>query len=244
MPDLLEGHTVTRYDGELNHLHLLVLEMGGLVLDQCNQALLALRKEDLELAQHVIGRETEVDALEVKLDRDLWSEVGRRAPVARDLRAVMAFSKAATDLERIGDEAARVAHTCLSMYSDESPRPSPKLMRDVFAMGRLATTLLRDAIGLIDSLDATTAQPLLDRHAELDAEFQSSLRRISTFILQDARNVGHAVSTVALVRSFERIGDHAGNLVEYVVYLVRGDDVRHSNNGSGHDTQNASPPSD
>ena len=228
MPDLLEGHTVTRYDGELNHLHLLLLEMGGLVLDQCNQALTALRNEDLELAQYVIRRETDVDALEIKLDSDIWWEIGRRAPVARDLRAVMAFSKAATDLERVGDEAARIAHTCLTIYGDEVPRPSLNLMRDVFGMGRLAIELLHDSVGLLDSLDAKAAHALLERHSELDTEFQSSLRRVSTFILEDARNVGHAIGTVALVRSFERIGDHGSNLAEYVIYLVRGDDIRHS----------------
>ena len=228
MPDLLEGHTVTRFDGELNHLHLLLLEMGGLAVDQCNQALSALRDEDLELAQYVIQRETDVDALELKLDGDIWWEVGRRAPVARDLRAVMAFSKVATDLERVGDEAARIAHTCLTIYGDEVPRPSLNLMRDVFGMGRLAIELLNDSVGLLDSLDAKAAHVLLARHSELDTEFQSSLRRVSTFILEDARNVGHAIGTVALVRSFERIGDHASNLAEYVIYLVRGDDVRHA----------------
>lgn len=228
MPDFVEGHTVTRFDGELNHLHLLVLEMGGLVLDQCNQALLALENEDMELAEHVMQREHEVDALELKLDSDIWWEVGRRAPVARDLRLVMSFSKAATDLERIGDEAARIAHTSLSLYNNETLRPSQNLMRDVYLMGRTANALLREAIGLLDSLDARAAKALLDRHSDLDAEFQSSLRRVSTFILEDARNVGHAISTVLLIRALERIGAHACNLAEYVIFLVRGDDVRHA----------------
>lgn len=231
MPDFLEGHTVTHYDGELNHLHMLVLEMGGLVLDQCNQALLALENEESDRAQHVIRREHEVDALELKLDSEIWWEIGRRNPVARDLRAVMAFSKAATDLERVGDEATRIAHTCLSIFNDEAPRPRQSLMRDVYVMGRLAIAMLRDALALLDSLDARAAEALLDRHSELDNEFQSSLRRTSTFILEDARNVGHAISTVALVRAFERIGDHARNLAEYIVYLVRGEDVRHPSGG-------------
>lgn len=241
MPDFVEGHTVTRFDGELNHLHLLVLEMGGLVLDQCNQALLALESEDIDLAEHVIQREHEVDALELKLDSEIWWEVGRRAPVARDLRLVMAFSKAATDLERVGDEAARVAHICLSIYDNETPRPSYNLMRDVHVMGRTAMALLREGIGLLDSLDAAAAKSLLDRQTELDAEFQSSLRRVSTFILEDARNVGHAISTVLLVRALERVGAHACNLAEYVIFLVRGDDVRHTGEAATSGNESDSP---
>lgn len=228
MSEFLEGHTVRRYDGELNSLHLLVLEMGGLVLDQCRSALEALNTGDLEASRRVLARESQVDALELRLDDNVWWVVGRRGPVARDLRVVMAFSKAVTDLERIGDEAVRIAHTTLAVYDDEVRRPSRKLLRDVHTMGKLAICMLQDAISLYDSFDLTTAKGLLRRHADLDAEFQSSLRRLSTFILEDARNVGHAINTVLLVKALERIGDHARNLAEYVIYLIRGEDVRHA----------------
>lgn len=227
MSEFLEGHTVKRYDGELNYLHLLVLEMGGLVLQQCRLALDAFKAGEIDLAREVIRRESEVDALELRLDDDVWWEVGRRGPVARDLRAVMAFSKAVTDLERIGDEAARIAHITVEICGKEAPQPSPRLMRDVHTMGKLAVGMLQEAVKLFDSFDVEAARMLLGRNAELDAEFQSSLRRISTFILEDARNVGHAVSAVVLVKSLERIGDHARNLAEYLIYLVRGEDVRH-----------------
>jgi phosphate transport system protein len=227
MEGFLEGHTLRRYDGELNHLHLLVLEMGGLVIEQCLLALDALKGGDLDAAREVIRRETRVDALELRLDDDVWWEVGRRGPVARDLRAVMTFSKAVTDLERIGDEAARIAHITLDIYNPEAPQPSPRLMRDVQTMGKLAVGMLREAVGLFDSFDEPAARALLQRSPDLDAEFQSSLRRVTTFILEDARNVGHAVSVVVLVKSLERIGDHARNLAEYVIYLIRGEDVRH-----------------
>ncbi|MCL4798996.1 MAG: phosphate signaling complex protein PhoU [Burkholderiales bacterium] len=226
MSEILEGHTVSRYDGELNTAHLQVLEMGGLVLDQCRQALEALKTGDLEAARHVLARERQVDSLELKLDETVWWVVGRRGPVARDLRAVMAFSKAVTDFERIGDEAARIAHATLAVYDDEIRRPSRKLLRDVQTMGRLALGMLADAVALYDTFELAGAEALVQRHHELDAEFQSSLRRLSTFILEDARNVGHAVNAVLLVKSLERIGDHARNLAEYVVHLVRGDDGR------------------
>jgi phosphate transport system protein len=139
----------------------------------------------------------------------------------------MAFSKAVTDLERIGDEAVRIAHTTVAVYDDEVRRPSRKLMRDVQTMGKLAIGMLQDAVSIYDTYDLAVAEGLLRRHAELDMEFQSSLRRLSTFILEDARNVGHAINTVLLVKALERIGDHARNLAEYVIYLVQGDDVRH-----------------
>jgi phosphate transport system protein len=226
MSEILEGHTLRRYDGELNTLHLLVLEMGGLVLDQCQLALEALKRGNLEDTRRVLARETEVDGLEIKLDEEVWSVVSRRAPVARDLRVVMAFSKAATDLERIGDEAARIAGTTLAVYDDEMRRPSRKLMRDVQTMGKLAIGMLRDAVALFDSFDLAMAEGLIRRHADLDAEFQSSLRRLTTFILEDARNVGHAINVVLLVKALERIGDQARNLAEYIIYLVRGEDVR------------------
>lgn len=227
MSEILEGHTVRRYDGELNSLHMLVLEMGGLVLDQCRLALEALKTGDLDAAQKVLARENQVDALELRLDDNVWWVVGRRGPVARDLRVVMAFSKAVTDLERIGDEAVRIAHTTVAVYDDEVRRPSRKLMRDVQTMGKLAIGMLQDAVSIYDTYDLAVAEGLLRRHAELDMEFQSSLRRLSTFILEDARNVGHAINTVLLVKALERIGDHARNLAEYVIYLVQGDDVRH-----------------
>jgi len=228
LSEILEGHTVRRYDGELNTLHLLVLEMGGLVLDQCKLALESLKTGDLEATRRVLSREAQVDALELKLDDNVWWVVGRRGPVARDLRVVMAFSKAITDLERIGDEAARIANTTLSVYDDEVRRPSRKLLRDVHTMGKIAIGMLQDAVALYDTYDLASAEGLLRRHAELDVEFQSSLRRLSTFILEDARNVGHAINAVLLVKAVERIGDHARNLAEYVIYLVRGEDVRHS----------------
>jgi phosphate transport system protein len=226
MSQIFEGHTVRRYDGELNTLHLLVLEMGGLVVDQCQLAIESLKTGNLEGTRRVLARETEVDGLESKLDEEIWSVVSRRAPVARDLRVVMAFSKAATDLERIGDEAARIAGTTLAVYDDEIRRPSRKLMRDVQTMGKLALGMLRDAVALYDSFDLPLADSLIRRHGDLDAEFQSSLRRLSTFILEDARNVGNAINVVLLVKALERIGDQARNLAEYVIYLVRGEDVR------------------
>ena len=227
MTHSLEGHTVHRYDGELNNLHLRVLEMGGLVLDQVRHALRALQDKDTSFANTVLEREHEVDDLELAIDDDVITMIAKRGPVARDLRIIMSISKTITDLERIGDEAARIGHIAKAIYESERSAPSGHLMRDVIKMAQLGVEMLQEALEAFDSLDATHARALVCRENELDLEFQSSLRRLATFLLEDARNVGHAIHIVLLIKCIERIGDHARNIAEYIIYMVRGEDVRH-----------------
>jgi len=227
--EYLEGHIVRRYDGELTNLNLMVLEMGGLAIAQCREALAALQAGNVDLARQVLAREDQVDALELELDENIWWLVGQRAPVGRDLRVVVAVSKAVTDLERVGDEAARIARSVKAIYGDarERRRPGDKLLRDVQSMGRIALKVLEEALALYDNFDADKARALIERDRELDEEFAASLRRVSTFLLEDARNVGHVVEVVMMAKALERIGDHARNLAEYVVYLIGGTDIRH-----------------
>lgn len=227
MSQPMEGHTVRRYDGELSNLHYLVLQMGGLVIDQTRNAVDALRKKDVKAAHAVTEREPEVDELELKADDEIASVLARRGPMARDLRIVIALSKTVTDLERVGDEAARIAYVVSNMYDSNKGGPSKALLRDVRAMGKLALQKLQDGLDVIDNLDAERAEALLADMDELDEEFQGSLRRLTTFVLEDARNVGHAINLTLVLKALERIGEHAGNLAEYVVYLIRGQDVRH-----------------
>jgi phosphate transport system protein len=153
--------------------------------------------------------------------------MAKRSPVARDLRLIMSISRTVTDLERIGDEAARIAHLAHNLYEAERSQPSRHLMRDVITMGALAMEMLQESLQSFDSLNATHARALVCRENELDIEFQSSLRRLATFLLEDARNVGHAIYIVLLTKAMERIGDHARNIAEYVIYMVQGEDVRH-----------------
>jgi phosphate transport system protein len=227
MSQPLEGHTVHRYDGELNTLHLTMVKMAGLVLDQSRLAVQALRSKDLPLAYEVIEREQDVDALELEIDQEILSLIARRGPVAGDLRVLMSFSKAVTDLERIGDEAARIAHLTVSIYDNERSDPSSTLLRDISSMGTLAISTLEKSIEVFDTLDANGAEALANADDELDEEFQSGLRRLATFILEDARNLGHAIHITVILKALERIGDHATNLAEHVVFLLRGKDIRH-----------------
>jgi phosphate transport system protein len=223
----MEGHIVRRYDSELSHAHLLVLELGGLVLNQTELALQALWERNPAAADTVIKREPEVDALELKADEEIVSVIARRAPMARDLRILMSISKAVTDLERIGDEAARIAAITLARYNKDSGDPSVNLLRDIHTMGKVVVEVLQEALQVFDALDVERAEALIARQTELGVEFQSALRRLTTFLLEDARNVGHTINVVLVLKGLLRIGDYAISLAQYTVYLLRGEDVRH-----------------
>jgi phosphate transport system protein len=223
----LEGHTFQRYDGELNHVHLTLLEMGGLVTDQVREALDSIKYQDLEKACYVCEREYQVDALEKKIDSHITAVLAKRGPVARDLRGLMAFSKAVTDLERIGNEALRIASISKIIYGNDVNKPGSNLLHDVHAMGNVVYTQLQESLNFFDELDFARAEILLNARSHLDEEFEVGLRRLTTYVMEDSRNVGHVINIVLVLKSLERIGDHAHNLAEYVVYLVSGEDVRH-----------------
>jgi phosphate transport system protein len=169
--------------------------------------------------------------MELKIDDDVVTVIATRGPVAGDLRVIMSISKAIIDLERTADEAARIANLAKAMYESERSQPSTHLMRDVTTMGQLAFEMLQESVESFDTLDAERARALVCSENVLDLEFQSSLRRLATFLLEDARNVGHAIQIVLLTKSIERIGDHARSIAEYVIYMVHGEDVRHHHAG-------------
>ncbi len=223
----IEGHTMRRFDGELHHLHNLLLQMGGLVQNQFELALQALREKELQLADKVIARDRDLNDLEVKADEEVISVIARRTPVARDLRTVMSFSKVITDLERMGDEVVRIADLTYSLYENDGPGPGTQMMRDVHGMGRMCGEMVQAALRMLDSLDVESADELRAHQLELDSEFQSSVRRLATFIMEDARNVGNSIKVVLVLKSLDRIGDHATNIVEHVYFLAKGKDIRH-----------------
>lgn len=228
MATRLEGHTFRRFDGELYRLHTEILQMAGLVYDQVQMALESFQQQDLDIVRVVNERESQVDASEKSIDSTITEILAKRSPVARDLRAVMAFSKAVTDLERLGDEAAKIAYIATTLYNNEHTNPSNYLLRDISVMGKLACALLKEAIEILDVLDLERAEKLLNSHDDLDEEFQAGLRRLTTYVLEDARNVGHIINIVLVMKSLIRIGEHARNLAEYVVYMVSGEDIRHA----------------
>lgn len=222
-----QEHTVKRFDQELEHLQSLVMGMGGLVEDQISQAIHALHEEDLSLAREVIARDHKVNALEVKIDEEITHMIALRQPMASDLRMILSLSKAVTDLERIGDEAEKIARMSVHLHEDRGSAPNARLLRDIHNMAQLASRMLRTSLDALARLD--TERALQNSHGddELDNQFRDALRRLITFMMEDPRTIGHAIDVLFIVKALERIGDHAKNISEYVIFLVEGKDIRH-----------------
>lgn len=223
----MEEHTVKRFDRELSELNSLVLRMGGLVQDQIATAMEALREGDPEAARNLITRDHVVNFMDVEADKRSVNLLALRQPMGRDLRMIMSLGKTVSDLERIGDEAKRIARMTIHMYESAGSQPGSGLLRDTRSMSRLAAAMLRDALDALARLDVDLAIEVAKGDSELDSEFRSALRRLATYIMEDSRNVGHAIDATFILRSLERIGDHAKNIAEYVIFLVKGKDVRH-----------------
>ncbi len=225
---MTEGHIFKRYDGELNYLHHLVLEMGGLVASQVQDALEAFKSRDPVLAQKVVDLDGEVDRLEVNADDEIVQLLAKRCPVSSDLRLVIAVSKSVSDLERIGDEAVRIAGLVIQLFGERRlGDPNSKMLRDVDRMGCMALLSLRQAVEVFDVWDEAKALRVIATHREMDDEFQSDLRHLLTYVLEDTRNIGYAIGVVLVIKALERIGHHAQNLAEYAIFQVRGEDIRH-----------------
>jgi phosphate transport system protein len=226
MVDPIEGHTIKRYDGELNQLHHLLLEMGERVLAQLREALAAFNERDLRKAQQVVASDHLIDQMEVQADDEVVKLLARRAPLGGDLRLVIAVSKGISDLERIGDEAVRIAGLVIHLFGQEGSDPGRQLLRDVNRMADIALRALQDSLKVCEDWDEKKARQVIDDYRELDEEFQSDLRRLMTYVMEDARNVGYAITVVLVIKSLERIGHHAQSLAEYVVFQVKGENVR------------------
>jgi phosphate transport system protein len=222
------GHTVRQFDTELEELRALVLKMGKLVSQQIRDALDGLLEDKVAIAKMVQRREDWVDAMEVEADDRIVDLLVKRQPVGPDLRAILSLGKSVRDLERMGDEAERIARAALDSH-ERSPgfKPSTELLRDVAPMGVLAIELVEGSLRALTQLDVDEAVRVTRRDDELDGNFRAALRRLATFIMEDSRTVGNVIGTTFVLKSLERIGDHATNIAEHVIYLIRGKDVRH-----------------
>lgn len=209
---MLEGHISRAFDGALAALHIRVVEMGGLVLDQVREAAGAYTDWQVAPAQHVMEREREVNEYNARLNDEQLTLIARRQPVAGDLRAILAMAKAVAELERAGDEAKKIARTVIA----QGGRPGPGTARDVRHLAQLAVSLLRSSLEAFDRLDTSLATEVIDRDKELDAEYKAGLRRLMTRAMEDPRQVSVALEAAFALKSLERIGDHARNLARYV----------------------------
>ena len=227
MPISQDAHTVKQFDVQLANLRNMVLEMGGLAEDQLKRAITALDEEDLTATRETIARDRIINGLQLKADEDCISLIALRQPLGSDLRMIMSLANTVTDLERIGDGAKKIARMTLHIYDGVSSPPSAKLLRDVRPMAELAADMLHDCLDALARLDVKKALTIIQRDGELDQEFQSALRRLITYMMEDSRTIGHAINVIFIIKALERIGDHSKNIAEYIIYLVKGKDVRH-----------------
>jgi phosphate transport system protein len=225
---MTEKHLSTQFDSELSAISTRVLEMGGLVESQVAQAIYALTHFSGEIATQVIAAEERVNAMEVEIDRDLSSIIARRQPTARDLRLLIAISKTIANLERVGDEAARIARTVQRLINTGVSSRLRLPVNDLAFEAELAVKQLRKALDAFARLDTIGAIEVLKQDDQIDQEFDGLLRKLITYMMEDPRTISASIDLVFVAKAIERVGDHAKNLAEVIIYIVKGADVRHS----------------
>ena len=219
-------HISSQYDAELEEIRGRLLHMGGLVEQQVRDALTAYANGDLDLTQQVKSVEERVNALEVEMDDRCNHVIARRQPTAGDLRLVMAVVKAVTDLERVGDEAAKIARIALQMHERGVVRLPG--FSDVRVASDIAVGMLKDSLDAFARLDTEAAGRIVMKDRQIDNEFRSILRELITFMMEDPRTISTALDIIWIAKAIERVGDHAKNIAEYVIFVAEGTDVRHS----------------
>ncbi len=219
-------HIYKQFDAELESIRSRVLEMGGLVEEQITRAIDALVENDRSLAEEVIANEHRVNALEVGTDEACTQIIALRQPTASDLRLILTIIKTIGDLERIGDEAAKIARYSIKVL--ESDRIVTPRYTEIKYMAGLALNMLRESLDAFARLDASGAAEVVRQDMEVDEEFHLITRHLITYMMEDPRTISTFIDLMFVVKAIERIGDHSKNISEHVVYMVMGKDVRHT----------------
>ena len=219
-------HLSKQYDSDLDALRSRVLQMGGLVEAQILAAIEGFSSGNTELFERVIETELRVNGYEVSIDTDCSHIIVRRQPAATDLRLIMAVSKTVTDLERMGDEAEKIAR--MSKQIHERDRLKVQRFGQIRHAGNIAVQMLRQALDAFARLDAEQAAQVVREDMTIDDEFRSIVRQLVTFMMEDPRTISSALEVLWIAKAIERIGDHAKNVAENVIYIVKGTDVRHT----------------
>ena len=218
-------HTSKQFDAELEAVRALVMQMGGLVESQISLAVESLTSGDLALMDRVISGDHRVNAMEVEIDENCNQLIARRQPAAGDLRLIMTVIKTITDLERIGDEAEKIARMA-KLLSQKERLILPRY-HEIKHAAELALDMLRKSLDAFARLDPTVAAQVVRQDERVDEEFRTIMRYLITFMMEDPRTISTALEILFIAKAIERIGDHAKNMAEYVVYMVKGRDVRH-----------------
>ena len=220
----LSHHISRQFNEELEDLRTKVLAMGGFVEHQIENAVTALAENDVEKAEKVITQDFQVNAFEVAIDEECLKVLARRQPAASDLRLVVAVIKTITDLERIGDQAERVGRMAIQLSEVERPRSQYSELKH---MGDQVRSMLRGALDAFARMDVEAALQVVRQDLDVDREYEGIMRQMITHMMEDPRNVKRTLDIMWSARALERIGDHSRNICEYVIYFVKGKDVRH-----------------
>jgi phosphate transport system protein len=220
----LSHHILSRYNDDLERVRTNVLKMGGFVEEQLKQAVSALVQGDSRLGEQVAHGDAKVNAMEVAIDDDCSRILATRSPAASDLRLIVAVIKTITDLERIGDEAEKIGYIGSRLAAIE--RPADRY-REIKHIGRLVGDMVHEALDAFARLDPEAAVAVAKKDRLVDEEYESLQRQCITFMMEDPRTIRRVLDVLWVGRALERIGDHAKNVCEYVVYMVHGKDIRH-----------------
>ncbi len=221
----LSHHISRRFNEDMERVRTRVLAMGGLVEDVLGKAITSVLEGDSTLGESLAADDLKVNAMEVAIDEECSRILATRSPAASDLRLIVAIIKTITDLERIGDEAEKIGNIASRLATME--RPENKY-REIKHMGRIVSEMVHDALDAFARLDAVAAVRVARRDLAVDEEYESIQRQAITFMMENPRSIRRALEVMWLVRALERVGDHAKNICEYVIYMVHGKDVRHT----------------
>lgn len=223
-----ESHTThisQKFNEELEEIRSQLLEMGGLVEQQIHDAIQSLVDGDTRLASEVRKKDKLVNHLQLEIDEQCTQILARRQPAASDLRLVLAVIRATSDLERIGDESSKIAKATLKLAEEGT---SPRGYIEARHLGNHVRQMVQDALNAFARFDTAQALAVLREDDNVDLEYRSATRALITFMMEDPRSISQVMNIMWVLRSLERVGDHASNLAEYVIYLVEGQDVRYA----------------
>lgn len=218
-------HISGRFNSELSDLKSRLLVMGGMVEQQVQSAVEALVNGDSDLADRVRAKDKEVDRIEIAIDEEATRIIAKRQPAASDLRLVVSVIKMVADLERIGDEAKKIAKFALVLAEEGL---APRGYIEVRHIGSHVGTMVRDALDAFARFDTKMALAVMKEDDEVDNEYRSATRALVTFMMEDPRSISRCLNVMWVLRALERVGDHANNVAEHVIFMVEGTDVRHA----------------
>ena len=216
-------HISGQFNTELETIRSSVLAMGGMVEQQLSNALEAIHSQDVELARNIVETDLKVNAMEIAIDEECTRIIAKRQPAASDLRLILMISKTVTDLERMGDVADKLAR----MVLNNTGRTQPPLV-SLDSMGRLAIKMLHDALDAFARMDVEAAVRLYHEDDKIDRQYESIIRELMTYMMEDPRTIPQVLDVLWCARSIERIGDRCQHISDYIIYCVKGKDVRHT----------------